>query len=104
MGVAPKYLRDAIRLPTSASSLRPLRSLDSRELFVPRTRTTTAIYLDPFPLLALLFGIAFHLHSARASRDVNKDLTPKDQRKDKDLSPRTRTRTRTCAGRAWTRT
>src|SRR6218665_603030 len=25
MGVAPKYLRDAIRLPTSATSLRPLR-------------------------------------------------------------------------------
>src|SRR6218665_2519783 len=42
MGVAPKYLRDAIRLPTSASSLRPLRFLDRRELFVPRTRTTKA--------------------------------------------------------------
>ena len=27
------------------------------------------------------------------TRDVNKDLTPKDQ--DKDLTPRTRTRTRT---------
>src|SRR6218665_1363817 len=40
MGVAPKYLRDAIRLPTSATSLRPLRSLDRRELFVPRTKTT----------------------------------------------------------------
>src|SRR6218665_1957833 len=38
MGVAPKYLRDAIRLPTSATSLRPLRSMDRRELFVPRTR------------------------------------------------------------------
>src|SRR6218665_2254350 len=36
-GVAPKY---AIRLPTSATFLRPLRSLDRRELFVPRTRTT----------------------------------------------------------------
>src|SRR6218665_530881 len=32
MGVAPKYLRDAIRLPTSATSLRPLRSMDRREL------------------------------------------------------------------------
>src|SRR6218665_1554116 len=31
MGVAPKYLRDAIRLPTSATSLRPLRSMDRRE-------------------------------------------------------------------------
>src|SRR6218665_192606 len=40
MGVAPKYLRDAIRLPTSASSLRHLCSLERRELFVPRTRTT----------------------------------------------------------------
>src|SRR6218665_17955 len=30
------------RLPTSASSLRPLRSLDRRELFVSRTRTTMA--------------------------------------------------------------
>src|SRR6218665_2611165 len=43
MGVAPKYLRDAIRLPTSATSLRPLRSLDRWELFVPRTRTTMAM-------------------------------------------------------------
>src|SRR6218665_2201596 len=43
MGVAPKYLRDAIRLPTSATSLRPLRSMDRRELFVPRTRTTMAL-------------------------------------------------------------
>src|SRR6218665_3789243 len=43
MGVAPKYLRDAIRLPTSATSLRPLRSMDRRELFVPRTRTAMAM-------------------------------------------------------------
>jgi len=42
MGVAPKYLYDVIRLTTSASSLRPLRSLDRRELFIPRTRTTMA--------------------------------------------------------------
>src|SRR6218665_1791197 len=40
MGVAPKYRRDTIRLPTSASSLHPLCSLDRRELLVPRTRTT----------------------------------------------------------------
>jgi len=32
-----------IRLPTSATSLRPLRSLDRRELFVPQTRTTIAM-------------------------------------------------------------
>src|SRR6218665_214194 len=43
MGVAPKYLRDAIRLPTSATSLRPLRSMDRRELFFPRARTTMAM-------------------------------------------------------------
>src|SRR6218665_1048694 len=43
MGVAPKYLRDAIRLQTSASSLRPLRSLERRGLFVPRTMTTMAM-------------------------------------------------------------
>src|SRR6218665_12869 len=43
MGVAPKYLHDAIRLPTSASSLHPLPSLDRRELFVPQTRTTMAM-------------------------------------------------------------
>ena len=43
MGVAPKYLRDAIRLPTSATSLRPLRSMDRRELYVPRTRTIMAM-------------------------------------------------------------
>src|SRR6218665_2238412 len=43
MGVAPKYFRDAIRLPTSATSLRPLRSMDRRELFVPRARTTMAM-------------------------------------------------------------
>ena len=60
MGVAPKYLRDAIRLSTSATSLRPLRSMDRRELFVPRTRTTMPC-LDLLPLLPLLFGIAFHL-------------------------------------------
>src|SRR6218665_856126 len=43
MGVAPKYFRDAIRLLTSATSLRPLRSIDRRELYVPRTRTTMAM-------------------------------------------------------------
>src|SRR6218665_3516320 len=43
MGVAPKYLRDVILLPTSATSLRPLHSMDRRELFVPRARTTMAM-------------------------------------------------------------
>src|SRR6218665_3168238 len=33
----------AIRLPTSATSLRPLRSMERRELFVPRARTTMAM-------------------------------------------------------------
>src|SRR6218665_1578102 len=55
MGVAPKYLRDAIRLPTSATSLLPLRSMDRRELFVPRTRTTMAMSRS-FAVIA-----AFHL-------------------------------------------
>src|SRR6218665_1266424 len=36
---APRYLRDLIRLPSSAISLRPLRSL---YLFVPRARTSMA--------------------------------------------------------------
>jgi len=43
IGVASKYIRDAIRLPTAASSLRALSSLDRRELFVPRIRTTMAM-------------------------------------------------------------
>ena len=60
MGVAPKYLRDAIWLPTSASSLHPLCFLDRRELFVPRTRTTMNKSRS-FSLLALPFGISFHL-------------------------------------------
>src|SRR6218665_1790237 len=61
MGVAPKYLRDTIRLSTSATSLRPLRSMDRRELYVPRTRTTMAMSRSFLPLLHLLSGIAFHL-------------------------------------------
>src|SRR6218665_2430391 len=43
MEVALKYLHDAIRPPTSATSLHFLRSMDRRELFVPRTRTTMAM-------------------------------------------------------------
>src|SRR6218665_3746090 len=39
---APKYLRNLIRLPSSAISLRPLRSLDRHDLFVPRARTSMA--------------------------------------------------------------
>jgi len=71
MGVAPKYLRDAIRLLTSASTLRFLRCLDRRELFVPRTRTTSLwlnLHVDPFRLLALPYGFWNRLPpSARAS-------------------------------------
>src|SRR6218665_1617405 len=37
-----KYLHYLIRLPSSAISLRLLRSLDSHDLFVPRTRTSMA--------------------------------------------------------------
>src|SRR6218665_2111581 len=36
------YLRDLIRLPSSAISLRPLCSLDRHDLFVPRARTSMA--------------------------------------------------------------
>src|SRR6218665_504533 len=63
MGVAPKYLRDAIRLPTFATSLRPLRSMDRRELLSLGLGQPWPC-LDLLPLLPLLFGIA---SSARAS-------------------------------------
>ena len=42
LGLAPKYLCDSIRRPTSAASLRPLRSSDRLDLFVPRVRTAIA--------------------------------------------------------------
>src|SRR6218665_1885606 len=42
IGQAPKYLRDLIRLPFSAISFRPLRSLDCHDLFVPRVKTSMA--------------------------------------------------------------
>ena len=42
IGQAPRYLRDLIRLPSSAISLRPLRSVDRHDLFVPRVRTSMA--------------------------------------------------------------
>src|SRR6218665_429784 len=42
IGQALRYLRDIIRLPSSVISLRPLRSLDRHDLFVPRARTSMA--------------------------------------------------------------
>jgi len=42
IGHALRYLRDLIRLPSSAISLRSLRSLDRHDLFVPRARTSMA--------------------------------------------------------------
>src|SRR6218665_4020418 len=42
IGQAPRYLRDLIRLPSSAIALRLLRSLDRHDLFVPRARTSMA--------------------------------------------------------------
>src|SRR6218665_1561314 len=42
IGQAPRYLRDLICLPSSAISLRPLRSLARHDLFVPRARTSMA--------------------------------------------------------------
>src|SRR6218665_392957 len=38
----PRYFHDLIRLPSSAISLRPLRSLDRHDLFVPRVTTSMA--------------------------------------------------------------
>src|SRR6218665_3006423 len=52
MGVAPTYLRDAIRLPTSATSLHPLGSMDRRELYVPRSRTITMAMCRSFAVIA----------------------------------------------------
>src|SRR6218665_683144 len=62
MGGAPKYL-DAIRLPSSASSLRPLSSLETverRGTFVPRTRTTIAMSRS-FSVIGPSLWIAYHL-------------------------------------------
>src|ERR1043165_7478661 len=42
LGLAPKYLCDVILRPLSATSLRPLRSSDRLDLFVPRVRTVMA--------------------------------------------------------------
>ena len=41
-GLAPKYLADVLLRPLSASSHRPLRSLNRLELLVPHTRTSMA--------------------------------------------------------------
>jgi len=41
-GLAPKYLVDVILRPHSASSIRPLRSLNRLDLLVPRSRTALA--------------------------------------------------------------
>ena len=41
-GSGPKYLRDLIRLFSPTISLRPLRSLDRHDLFIPRARTSVA--------------------------------------------------------------
>ena len=42
LGLAPKYLCDLMLRPLSATSLRPLRSSDRLDLFVPRVRTAMA--------------------------------------------------------------
>ena len=42
LGLAPKYLCHQILRPLSVTSLRPLRSSDRLDLFVPRVRTTMA--------------------------------------------------------------
>jgi len=59
MGVAPKYLRDAIRpLPHPFVLCAPLTGGSSLSLGLGQPWPC----LDLFALLALLFGIAFHLH------------------------------------------
>src|SRR6218665_3234098 len=60
MRAAPKYLRDAIRLPTSATSLRPLRSWTGGS-FLSLGLGQPWPCLDLLPLLPPLFGIAIHL-------------------------------------------
>jgi hypothetical protein len=42
LGQAPFYLCEFIRRPISVASLRPLRSLDRLDLWLPRSRTTMA--------------------------------------------------------------
>src|SRR6218665_1687003 len=42
IGQAPRHLRELIRLPSSAISLRPLCSLDRHDLFVPGAMTSMA--------------------------------------------------------------
>src|SRR6218665_2948584 len=49
------YLRDLIRLPSSAISLRPLRSLDRHDLFA-RERGLLWLRHEPLQSLALRFG------------------------------------------------
>src|SRR2546428_11674236 len=54
LGQTPLYLCDLIRRPISATSGRPLRSLDHHDLLVPRSRTSTAqhrAYASVGPLL-----------------------------------------------------
>src|SRR6218665_3533715 len=55
IGQAPRYLRDLIRLPSSAISLCPLRSLDRHDLFVSASddfygSDTSLCNRWPFPL------------------------------------------------------
>src|SRR6218665_827146 len=55
VGQAPRYLRDLIRLPSSAISLCPLCSLDRNDLFFLRARTSMA-QTEPLQSMALRFG------------------------------------------------
>ena len=61
MGVAPKYIIDAIRLPTSASSLRSVYApwTGGSSLSLGLGQPWSCLHL--FPLLTFLFGIAFQL-------------------------------------------
>jgi len=63
-GLAPKYLRDLIRLPNSATSLRPLRSLDRHDRHVPRAITAMATTRAFAFIGPALYGIkSLHRHA-----------------------------------------
>src|SRR5688572_14827412 len=55
-------LCDSIRRPTSAASLRPLRSSDRHDLFVPRVRTAIAQSSALFCIGPLLWNQLNSLH------------------------------------------
>ena len=72
LGVAPKHLRDTIQPPTSASSRRPLCSMDRREIFVPRTNITMAKSRS----FSIIGPSLLNRHPSTSSQDFLLCLTP----------------------------